>query len=937
MKKLLTIIFAITTAALVAQAASDIELGLVSDGGPWNFYPAKNPQKGLPRVLLIGDSVMNGYHARVINGLKGTANVDYWLTPKHLASPKLHAAMQTILNQKGVHYDVIHFNIGLHGWAPGRILPEQYEPLLREYVEILRSHSSRTRLIWASTTPITVKGQPTKLHPANNPIIAKRNAIAARIMPEYGVTINDLYGLASKHLNLMRGDSFHWKSAGYAIMTKQIVASIKTALNSRPTSATFFVSRAGNDSNPGSKTRPFKTLTRTLQAINNLPPHKTRTMAFLRTGIYEITDTLALGSKTALSTWRAFPGEKASLIGGKTLPALVASRLNNAAVKKRIIDPTARNKVMVIDLKKAGITDFGKMRPRGFRRPYIPSPLELFVDNNAMHLARWPNPGEPQIKIGKVLNRGSIPRKGDFSNRGATFKFAPSRPLQWQQADDIWISGLFFYGFADDTVKIKKIDATNKTIATVQPHMYGFHSGHPWNSWYALNLLEEIDQPGEYFCDTKKGLLYFYPPKNFNPQKSKLQISVLEKPIMAIENTTGITVKNLTIEATRGMGVYIEGGDSNQIVGCTMRNIGMVAVCIGRGTEDLAHYAHAGTAKSAPRRLGSWHEHIYENPEFDRLGGRHNGVKSCHIYNIGAGAISLGGGNRQKLQPAGNFVRNCRIYDYNRLGRSYKAGINIDGVGNYIEHCEIYNAPAVAIYLHGNDHTIAFNDIHDAMLDGDDMGAVYLGRDPSEFGNLINCNYLHDIGRTPRTHSTYGLYYDDMACGTTASSNVFYRVGKRAAMLIGGGKYNVTENNIAIECPLLIRMGNRGQTWAKGNVKKGGLFEIRTLKKVNITKPPYSTAYPQLAKYWQDNPGAPANPIRGNLLYKTKLTNAKPAWGPITNNWATNDDPGFVDLKNRNFNLKPDSPVFQKIKGFKAPPFDKMGLQKSFIWQEWLQ
>jgi hypothetical protein len=43
-----------------ANAATDIELGLVSDGGPWNFYPAKTEKQGLPRVLLIGDSIMNG-------------------------------------------------------------------------------------------------------------------------------------------------------------------------------------------------------------------------------------------------------------------------------------------------------------------------------------------------------------------------------------------------------------------------------------------------------------------------------------------------------------------------------------------------------------------------------------------------------------------------------------------------------------------------------------------------------------------------------------------------------------------------------------------------------------------------------------------------------------------------------------------------------------
>jgi hypothetical protein len=46
------------------------------------------------------------------------------------------------------------------------------------------------------------------------------------------------------------------------------------------------------------------------------------------------------------------------------------------------------------------------------------------------------------------------------------------------------------------------------------------------------------------------------------------------------------------------------------------------------------------------------------------------------------------------------------------------------------------------------------------------------------------------------------------------------------------------------------------------------------------------------------------------------------------NNYRTDSDPGFVDYQNGNFNLKPDSEVFNKINGFEALPFDKMGLYK---------
>jgi len=691
----------------------------------------------------------------------------------------------------------------------------------------------------------------------------------------------------------------------------------------------IYVATDGQDSNRGTKSSPFKTVERARDVLRQKRGNNQNATVFLRGGVYEWKHTFALDQRDSNTTYKSYPAESVRIVGGKTLSAKSATPISDPKTAARIIDSKARKAVLQIDLKKAGITDFGKMRVRGFRRPYIPAHLELFVDGDAMQLARWPNLGAKGIKIGKVLDRGSIPRKDDFSNRGGKFKFSTDRPKQWTMADDIWISGLFHYGYADDTVKVKKFDLENNTIQTVQPHMYGFQSRKPWNRWFALNLLEEIDIPGEFFCDTAKGILYFYPPANYDAQKSIIQISVMEEPMIALEGAEAVHIEGLTLECTRGMGVYIERGKDCLINGCTIRNIGMVAACIGQGTEDLEHYAHQGTAPAASRRLGSWHEHIYANPAFNRHGGKNHGIVSCDIYNIGAGAIHLGGGDRKTLDAAGNFVRNCDIQKFNRLGRSYKAGINIDGVGNIIEHCNIHDAPASAIYLHGNNHITRYNEIHHVMLEGDDMGAWYMGRDPAEFGNIIKYNFFHHIGRTPKTHSTWGIYYDDMACGTYAYGNIFYQVGKRADFIIGGGKYHTVANNIFIDSKLCVQVGNRGQSWAKGNLNKGGLFERRTLKDVNITTPPYSKQYPKLANYWNDNPGAPDNQITENLGVNCgKIASGKPSWGTIKNNWITKEDPGFANMAEGDFTLADDSIAYKKIPGFKPLPFSKMGMYK---------
>lgn len=82
-----------------------------------------------------------------------------------------------------------------------------------------------------------------------------------------------------------------------------------------------------------------------------------------------------------------------------------------------------------------------------------------------------------------------------------------------------------------------------------------------------------------------------------------------------------------------------------------------------------------------------------------------------------------GGGDRASLTSAGNYVENCRIHDYNRIEKSYRPGIWMDGVGNRISKCDIYDAPSMAILFHGNNHVIELCDITNVCSEVDDQGA----------------------------------------------------------------------------------------------------------------------------------------------------------------------------------------------------------------------
>ena len=224
---LLSIYFVIiTTSSLFSQ--TDEQLGLHSEGGPWKFYPAKEKSDSLKNVLLIGDSVMNGFHQSVIDSLRKLANVDYWLTPMHLKSEYLFADLAKVVSAND--YDVIQFNIGLHGWPEGRIKDNEYVPLLEKYVQTLIDNAQGAKLIWASTTPVTEKNK-AELNKEINPTITQRNEWAADVMNKYNIPINDLYGLVVDKLHMAKLDRFHWKSEGYHLMANQSVKIIVRELS----------------------------------------------------------------------------------------------------------------------------------------------------------------------------------------------------------------------------------------------------------------------------------------------------------------------------------------------------------------------------------------------------------------------------------------------------------------------------------------------------------------------------------------------------------------------------------------------------------------------------------------------------------------------------------------------------------------------------------
>jgi hypothetical protein len=249
------------------------------------------------------------------------------------------------------------------------------------------------------------------------------------------------------------------------------------------------------------------------------------------------------------------------------------------------------------------------------------------------------------------------------------------------------------------------------------------------------------------------------------------------------------------------------------------------------------------------------------------IDGSANIVRSCDVFHIGRGGISLGGGDRKSLTPAENLAENNHIHHFGLFQRTYAPGIGVSGCGQIVRNNRIHDAPHNAVLYGGNEHLFERNDVYRVVMETGDAGAFYTGRDWTSQGNVLRHNFIHHLGGGDADHvNTMGIYLDDCDSGDTLEGNVFYRAGR--AIMIGGGRDNPVLNNLVVDCPIGLHIDARGMTWRQwNNPAYGGWHLEAKAQQFNYTQPPWSTRYPRLAAIMNEKPREPlGNPIRRNVF-----------------------------------------------------------------------
>ncbi len=194
---------------------------------------------GLPRVLLIGDSISIGYTLSAREALKGVANVHRIPTNGGPTSKGLENIDSWLGSSK---WDVIHFNWGLHDLCyrhpdsktqgnrdkvNGSVTHsvEEYSRNLEKLV--VRMKKTGSRLIFATTTPVPQGEAGRKV---GDDILYNKAALT--VMRKHKVSINDLHGLMANRMSQfgIRPGNVHFTPEGSMLLAEKVAKALKKAL-----------------------------------------------------------------------------------------------------------------------------------------------------------------------------------------------------------------------------------------------------------------------------------------------------------------------------------------------------------------------------------------------------------------------------------------------------------------------------------------------------------------------------------------------------------------------------------------------------------------------------------------------------------------------------------------------------------------------------------
>jgi hypothetical protein len=363
-----------------------------------------------------------------------------------------------------------------------------------------------------------------------------------------------------------------------------------------------------------------------------------------------------------------------------------------------------------------------------------------------------------------------------------------------------------------------------------------------------LNSLNGLDAAGEYvlkrnpLADASRkpsassdGRVYFIP--SAGDAQAELLLSTGGSTIFTLDSARGVSISGLTISAARQSAIALADSADIELRDLIFSNTGRNAI----------------EASEAQRTY----------------------VTKSSFQHLGCRAISIDGGNRATLTPSGNVLADNSVSESPRRSLHYCEAFELSGVGQTMSNNLIHTSPSAVVELTGNDHVIEKNRIHHVALDSFDTGAIHWAAySPASWGFKFNQNVIAYVGYKSQACSAStscfltGIYADDGSYGFDATENLIYipdidrpipaghdpdwyseQIDTVGVFVNGGSRNNIGRNTVVGADYLYSTTGGFLEEYGTGAeppmADDSDFWD--DMHELRWNRPPFSTAYPQLA------------------------------------------------------------------------------------------
>lgn len=435
----------------------------------------------------------------------------------------------------------------------------------------------------------------------------------------------------------------------------------------------------------------------------------------------------------------------------------------------------------------------------------LPLPL-LVIDGELMKVSSWPNGGRWAFFA-------------EYMDEALTFRYDGDRPNRWLKAPEVLLHGFWSYNWYDSIIPAGKIDTVKRTIKLAVNPKLGMADCHPSGGrWKAVNLVEEIDMPGEYAVDRKARKLYLMPPKGFS-KSSRVELACGGGALMEKDSLRDVEFTGMVFENSCGNGVVLRNCENVVFSNCTFRNIRRIALKL-------------------------------ENC-------RNCTVTDCKVENIGNGGVWVSGGDRRTLARGDNLIEKCLFRNFGIRMENFSYPIVLSGVGNTVRGNTICDGSDIVARFFGNDMLFERNIVSNVCRSVDDAGALYQGYNASARGNVMRENLWIDVA-SGLGHGVSAVYFDDGDAGNLIVHDRFVRCGDPGRGNFGtvmshGGFDNVVRECTFVDCDRPFgSMPWSEEKWHSYVFSPGQMNCFTNL--VDVRSRAYRLSYPEL-KTWFDPDG----------------------------------------------------------------------------------